>query len=118
LFGQPVAEWQDDATAKGPQYFCLSPANSIATLSDSQLNSSLRQLQAYELVAAPAAASWLMLLVLLSPAFPYLLLRSRRAGKARAAALDNASSAISAWRGTFRCDRILSITSAFARQVA
>jgi hypothetical protein len=56
-------EW----TSNGPQYFCSSRKNGVATMSAEELDRRRSDLRGFELHYAPAAASWLVLLVVSLP---------------------------------------------------
>lgn len=76
-------EWEHNGgehSTNGPQYFCRTKTNRVATMTDQEMESSLHLLAPYELSWAPAAATYLSLLVLLFPAA--VVVAVRRHGRA------------------------------------
>lgn len=76
------------STKEGPQYFCPSPTNGIASLTLDQLRERRASFSDYELVLAPAAASYLVWFLLLLPLVPFHAMHAVNAAKAEAAALE------------------------------
>mgnify|MGYP002632528245 CR=1 FL=1 len=70
-------EW----TSNGPQYFCSSKSNGVANMSAEELDRRRSSLARYELHWSPAAASWLVLLVV---AFPWAVILAMSAHVVRA----------------------------------
>ncbi len=73
-----VTRWScsgNSCSTNGPQYFCPSPENRIEQMNDVMLKQSMYKLSDFELSIAPAATSYLILLVFASP---LLLLRTMR----------------------------------------
>lgn len=58
-----ASEWSSD----GPQYFCSTRKNKVATMSAAELAAKRSSLARYELHIAPLMSSWLLLLLLASP---------------------------------------------------
>ncbi len=71
-----------------PQYFCPSPTNGIASLSDNQLKDRRASYARYELVAAPAASSWLAIVLLFLPAAVLHAWHAASSAKGKAAEID------------------------------
>ncbi len=69
-------------STNGPQYFCRTSTNGVATMTDEQLDGARHKLGAYELSWAPAAATYLSLLGLLLPYGVFASVGAHRAGVA------------------------------------
>lgn len=77
-------------STNGPDYYCASPGNRVATMSERELEGARHQLDRYELSFAPAAATYLTFLLLLLPLVPILGLRGHRGAARRRAELEEA----------------------------
>lgn len=71
------------SSTNGPQYFCRTPQNEVATMSDAEMDRHVSSLGKYELYAAPAAATYLTLLVLLLPLVLYAARKTHMVSIAR-----------------------------------
>jgi len=76
------------STKNGPQFFCPSPTNGIASLTPEQLKDRRDSFSGSELVMAPAAASYLAWLILLLPIVPFHVRHAVNAAKGEAAVLE------------------------------
>lgn len=72
-------------STNGPQYFCRTSSNRVETMTDAELYAARHSLGQYELLWAPAAATYLSLLLLL---LPYAAMRARRRHRDGVAARD------------------------------
>ena len=85
-------EWVHNAPGEsstdGPRYFCLTSGNRVDAMSDAELESNMEKLGPYELSWAPAAATYLTLLLLLVPVVPVRAYRRHAAAARRRAALS------------------------------
>jgi hypothetical protein len=90
-------EWEHNGgehSTNGPDYFCASPGNRVATMSDRELSERRRDLSRYELSFAPAAATYLSFLLLLLPVVPLLALRGHRDARRRRDEIDEEMAAL------------------------
>lgn len=85
-----------ESSTNGPQYFCQTPRNGVATMSDAEMSDKARMLGRYELHFAPAAATYLSLLVLLLPVALYLAGRTHVVSIAKRARLKQQALALHA----------------------
>lgn len=88
-------------STNGPQYFCRTPTNGVATMPDKEMERSLDKLEPYELVLAPAAATYMTLVLLLIPLAVIRASQAHRRSERQAAELHERMGALAARIGTF-----------------
>ncbi|MEJ7731575.1 MAG: hypothetical protein WKG00_20475 [Polyangiaceae bacterium] len=84
-------EWHHNGgehTTNGPQYFCRTPTNRVATMSDQEMDGRLHELEPYELDWAPAAATYMTLVLLLVPLAAIRAISVNRRAERQAADLE------------------------------
>lgn len=83
-----VTKWTrsgSKSSTNGPQYFCRTATNRVATMTDSELKAARSQLAPYELTFAPAAATYVTLVGMLLPIMSIFAVRHHQKGVRRRA---------------------------------
>src|SRR5262249_54161217 len=84
-------EWEHNGgehSTNGADYYCPTRTNKVATMSDADLARNARELGAYELSIAPAAATYLTFLLLGMLALPWFAFRGHQEAMMRRKAMD------------------------------